>query len=105
MFIDDISRFTWLYPIANKSNVFNSFVQFRLLVEKKFSSPIKCLQTDNGGEYISSLLTRYLMENGILHRRTCPHTSQQNGIVERKHRHIVDMGLTLLAQSGLNKKF
>jgi transposase InsO family protein len=105
MFIDDISRFTWLYPIANKSNVFNSFVQFRLLVEKQFSSPIKCLQTDNGREYISSLLTRYLMENGILHRRTCPHTSQQNGIVERKHRHIVDMGLTLLAQSGLNKKF
>jgi histone deacetylase 1/2 len=45
------------------------------------------------------------MENGILHRRTCPHTSQQNGTAERKHRHIVDMGLTLLAQSGLNKKF
>jgi histone deacetylase 1/2 len=45
------------------------------------------------------------MENGIFHRRTCPHTSQQNGTAERKHRHIVDMGLTLLAQSGLNKKF
>jgi hypothetical protein len=33
-FIDDFSRFTWLYPIANKSDVFNSFIQFRLLVEK-----------------------------------------------------------------------
>jgi hypothetical protein len=94
-----------LYPIANKSDVFNSFVQFWLLVEKHFSSPIKCLQTDNDGEYISSLFTRYLMENGIFHRRTCPHTSQQNGTSERKHRHIVDMGLTLLAQSDLNKKF
>jgi hypothetical protein len=94
-----------LYPIANKSDVFNSFVQFWLLVEKHFSSPIKCLQTDNDGEYISSLFTRYLMENGIFHRRTCPHTSQQNGTSKRKHRHIVDMGLTLLAQSDLNKKF
>ena len=42
-FIDDSSRFTWLYPIANKLDVFNSFVQLWLLVEKQFSSPIKHL--------------------------------------------------------------
>lgn len=80
-FIDNFSRFTWLYPIANKFDVFNSFIRFRLLVEKQFAYPIKRLQTDNGGEYISSLFTRYLMENGILYRCTCPHTSQKNGTV------------------------
>jgi hypothetical protein len=36
---------------------------------------------------------------------TCPHTSQQNSIAERKHRHIMEMGLTLLAQSGLSPKY
>jgi hypothetical protein len=40
-----------------------------------------------------------------LHRLTCPHTSQQNGIAERKHRHVMEMGLTLLAQSGLSPRY
>jgi hypothetical protein len=47
----------------------------------------------------------FLSNHGIFHRLTCPHTSQQNGIVERKHRHILEMGLTLLAQSGLPPKY
>jgi hypothetical protein len=47
----------------------------------------------------------FLSNYGIFHRLTCPHTSQQNGIVERKHRHILEMGLTLLAQSGLPPKY
>lgn len=47
------------------------------------------------------MLTTYLNERGIAHRFICPHTSHQNGSVERKHRQIVDMGLTLLAQSQL----
>ncbi|KAG8473394.1 hypothetical protein CXB51_035704 [Gossypium anomalum] len=52
-----------------------------------------------GGEYCS--LSREMAHLGIQHRVTCPHTSEQNGAVERKHRQIVDMGLTLLAQAGL----
>jgi len=50
-------------------------------------------------------LNNFFINNGIFHRLTCPHTSQQNGLAERKHRHIMEMGLTLLAQSGLSKKF
>jgi hypothetical protein len=41
IFVDDFSRFTWLYPLSNKSEVFNHFVKFKLLVEKKFSTSIK----------------------------------------------------------------
>jgi len=105
IFVDDFSRFTWLYPLINKSEVFSYFVKFKLLVEKQFSTSIKQFQTDNGGEYTSTQFKHFLEKHGILHRRTCPHTSQQNGVAERKHRHIVEMGLTLLAQSGLPTKF
>ena len=42
---------------------------------------------------------------GILHRVSCPHTSQQNGIVERKHRHLVETGLALLAHSSLPLRY
>lgn len=40
-------------------------------------------------------------QHGIIFRQTCPYTSQQNGIVERKHKYIVEKGLTLLAQAGI----
>jgi histone deacetylase 1/2 len=46
-----------------------------------------------------------LHELGIQHRLTCPHTSHQNGTVERKHRQIVEMGLTLLSHASLPLKF
>lgn len=50
-------------------------------------------------------LTPLLRRAGIIHRVSCPHTSEQNGIVERKHRHVVETGLTLLAQSSLPLKY
>jgi hypothetical protein len=55
LFIDDYSRYTWLYPIMNKSDVLQCFVKFKLLVENLFSTKIKYFQSDNGGEYSSSV--------------------------------------------------
>lgn len=71
-----------------------------MLIKTQFSASLKAIQTDWGGEF--RVFTNYLNERGII---PCPHTSHQNGIVERKHRQIVEMGLTLLAQSHLPHKF
>jgi hypothetical protein len=105
LFIDDYFRFTWLYPILNKSDVYQCFVKFKLLAEKIFSTKIKQFQFDNGGEYVSNQFKHFLTRNGILYKLTCPHTSQQNGIAKREHRHVMEMGLTLLAQVGLSPKY
>jgi transposase InsO family protein len=94
-----------MYTLFHKSEVFQCFVKFKLLVEKQLSCVIKQCQTDNGGEYVSNQFKKFMSQNGILHRLTCPHTSQQNGIAKRKHRHIMEIGLTLLAQFGLPSKF
>ena len=56
-----------------------------------------------GGEYHK--LHRYFLRTGISHRVSCPHTSQQNGIAERKHRHLVETGLALLAHSSLPLRY
>lgn len=53
------------------------------------------VQSDWGGEYKS--FENFLSQNGILFRHSCPYTHEQNGKAERKHRHIVELGLTLLA--------
>jgi len=105
IFVDDFSRFTWIYPLYQKSEVFDNFVKFKLLVENQFSSKIKQLQSDGGGEYTSNHFQSFLTKNGILHRKSCPHTSPQNGLAERKLRHILETGLTLLAHSQLSNKY
>jgi histone deacetylase 1/2 len=98
-FVDDFSRFTWIYFLKHKSDVERSFYSFQKHVEHLFNSKILAVQSDWGGEY--HRLNRYFRDEGIVHRVTCPHTSQQNGIAERKHRHIVETGIALLAHSSL----
>jgi transposase InsO family protein len=90
VFIDDLSRFTWIYPLYHKSKVFATFVKFKLLVENQFSTKIKQLKLDGGGEYTSIQFQFFLSQNGIVHRKSCPYTSQQNGLAERKLRHILE---------------
>jgi hypothetical protein len=105
IFVDDFSRFTWIYPLYHKSEVFEKFVKFKLLVENQFSTKIKQMQSDGGGEYNSLHFQSFLTKHGIIHRKTCPYTSPQNGVAERKLRHILEMGLTLLAHSHLSNKY
>lgn len=105
LFIDDFSRYSWLFPLKFKSDLFGCFVKFKCIIENQLSCKIKQLQTDGGGEYTSNSFTKFLNDSGIYHRFTCPHISQQNGIAERKHRHICETGLTLLAQSHLPSKY
>lgn len=100
--IDAYSRFVWVFPLRLKSDTLTQFVQFKTMVELQFNCKIKVVQSDGGGEFRS--FPKYLNNLGITHRFTCPHTHHQNGIVERKHRHIVETGLALLAHSNLPLK-
>jgi len=102
-FVDAFSRFTWVYPIQSKSDVMQVFLNFQSMVERLLNAKIKSVQTDWGGEYRN--LHKYFQSVGILHRVSCPHTHQQQGCVERKHRHLIDTTLALLAASSLPKKF
>ncbi|KAM2408029.1 hypothetical protein ACFX1X_027124 [Malus domestica] len=66
---------------------------------------IKTLQSDGGGEYMSRLFKQFLDTNGILHLVSCPYTPQQNGLAERKHRHIIETTVTLLSAARLPQQF
>ncbi|CAJ2673651.1 unnamed protein product [Trifolium pratense] len=102
-FVDACTKYTWLYFLKRKSDALSAFTQFNALVSTQFQTKIKSLQSDWGGEYrsISTLLTSL----GINHRVTCPHTSHQNGTVERRHRSIVEIGLTLLSHANMPLNF
>lgn len=61
------------------------------------------MQTDWGGEY--EKLNSFFQKIGIAHHVSCPYAHQQNGSAERKHRHIVEVGLALLANASMPLKF
>nr|KYP34572.1 Retrovirus-related Pol polyprotein from transposon TNT 1-94 [Cajanus cajan] len=101
--VDAHTRFTWIFLLKSKAHTLDVFKQFHAMVQNQFQLPIKAIQTDWGGEFRS--FTSYLAQHGIHHRIICPHTHHQNGVVECKHRHIVELGLTLLAQAQLSMSF
>jgi hypothetical protein len=102
-FVDDFSRFTWIYFLKYKSEVFQKFHEFQTMVERQFDRKILAMQTDWGGEY--QKLNSFFSQIGIIHHVSCPHAHQQNGVIERKHRHIVEVGLSLLAHASMPLKF
>ncbi|GAA0171887.1 hypothetical protein LIER_25821 [Lithospermum erythrorhizon] len=94
-FTDHYTKYIWFYPLKTKSEVYDVFNKFKALVESQFDKKIKTLQTDWGGEF------RKLSTLGINHRVSCPHTPEQNGATERRHRNIVETGLSLLAAASM----
>jgi histone deacetylase 1/2 len=98
-FIDDHTKFTWIYLLRHKSEVFSCFRVFQNLVDRQFGRKILTVQTDWGGEY--QTLNSFFKRIGIEHHISCPHAHQQNGSAERKHRHIVEVGLSLLAHAAM----
>lgn len=68
-----------------------------------FGYKIKAIQTNWGKGYRA--FTNLLMSHGITYRYSCPHTHEQNGVAERKHRHIVENGLTLLVKASMPLKY
>jgi transposase InsO family protein len=78
LFIDDCMRYTWVYFIRQKSDVFEYFKEFITMVEKKIGKSIKILHLDQGGEYKSRSFIIYCKDHGIVQQFIVPHTPQQN---------------------------
>ena len=104
-FIDDKTRYVWVYIIKRKSDVFKCFCEWRSLVEKSFGRSVKCFRTDNGGEFTSDEFEGYLKDNGIKHKLTIPKSPQQNGVAERMNRTLVEMVRCMLADAQVPKTF
>ena len=103
-FTDDKSRYSWVYIIKTKDQVFQCFL-WKALVEKATKKKVRTFRTDNGGEYTSSQFENYLKVEGIRHELTVPKTPQQNSVTERLNQTLVEMARSMLLNSKLPKKF
>ena len=100
-FINDATRKTWIYCIQNKSDVFDTFKKWKALVEIETGKKLKCLRSDNGGEYCSIDFDRYCSEHGIHREKTVPRTPQENGVSERMNRTIMERARCMRLHAGL----
>jgi transposase InsO family protein len=104
-FIDDCSKFLYVFPMKLKSDSFACFKIFRAFFEKSGSHTIIALRTDNGGEYLSNEFSSYLASSGIRHEPGPPHSPQLNGVAERTNRTINNLVRASLIQANLPKSF
>nr|GEV19443.1 ribonuclease H-like domain-containing protein [Tanacetum cinerariifolium] len=88
--VDDYSRAVWTYMLKGKDDVYDSIVNFVNMLSKQFETNMKVFRSDNGFEFINNKLQSLFNEKGILHQTLCVYTPQQNGIAERKHRHLLN---------------
>ncbi|GJT37651.1 putative RNA-directed DNA polymerase [Tanacetum coccineum] len=99
--VDDFSRGVWLYLLKTKDEVCNMFKSFHSLLLTQFNCKIKNVRSDNGTEFVNNNMDMFFNHNGIIHQTTCPYTPQQNGIVERKHRHLLNVARSLMFQGWI----
>lgn len=103
IFIDDFSRKTWIYFLKSKESdeVLSRFKEFKALAENTSGKRIKCLRSDNGGQYTSGSFNDFCVETGIKRELCVPYNPQQNGVVERKHRTIVEVAKAMIHDQDL----
>ncbi|CAL8162045.1 unnamed protein product [Prunus armeniaca] len=106
--VDDFSRFTWVSFLREKSETFQRFKSVcHLLQKEKMTShlPLVRIRTDHGSEFENSQFLKFCEEMGIKHEFSAPITPQQNGVVERKNRVLVEMARVMLNSKNLAKHF
>ncbi|KAI3731774.1 hypothetical protein L1987_62963 [Smallanthus sonchifolius] len=101
-YIDDATRYCYVYLVHTKDEALDKFKIYKQEVELLHGDLIKALRTDRGGEYYDPV---YFQSTGIIHQTTAPYTPQQNGIAERKNRTPKEMVNSLLSYSGLSDGF
>jgi len=82
--------------MKNKNEVIRCFQDFHKMVSTQFGKKVHILRSDNGTEYINKEFAMYLSGKGMFHQTTCPGTPSQNGVVERKNRHLLEVARSLM---------
>ena len=104
-FVDDFSRRVWVYTLKSKDEVVETFLVWKKMVENQTGRKIKVLRSDNGTEYRNDQFSIFCKKEGISRHFTVRDTPQQNGVVERMNRTLLDKVRCMLSNAGLGKQF
>lgn len=94
--IDDHSRYMWSILLREKGDAFEKFKRFKVIVEQETGAVMKTFRTDRGGEFTSQEFQVFCEKYGIKRHLTAPYSPQQNGVVERRNRTLMEMTRSIL---------
>jgi len=100
-FTDDNSRYTVIYFLTKKSDVFSSYLAFEAWLKNQYNVRIKKLRSDRGGEYLSREFTNHLQKKGTTRRLIVHDTPEYNGVSERLNRTLLEKVRAMLHESKL----
>ena len=110
-FIDDFSHYTYIYLLHEKSQVVEALAMYISEVERQLERKVKIIRSNRGDECYGKYdepgqclgpFTKFLEKHGICAQYTMPRTPQQNGVVERHNRTLMDMVRSMLSNSKLS---
>nr|GEX64801.1 hypothetical protein [Tanacetum cinerariifolium] len=93
----DYSRYTWTHFLRSKDKTPKVFIDFLRLVQRGLHAHVRIVRTDKGTEFLNKTLQAYFVSEGILHQTSVSRTPEQNGIVERRNRTLVEAARTMLS--------
>ncbi|XP_019250920.1 PREDICTED: uncharacterized protein LOC109229825 [Nicotiana attenuata] len=98
-------RYTWIFLLPTKAEVVVALRSFFAMIKNVHSTSVKFFRSDNGREFFNSYMSELLQSQGIIHQSSCIYTPQQNGVVERRHRYILEVARALRFQTSVPLRF
>jgi hypothetical protein len=96
LLVDDHSRWMQVYMLQRKDQACEAFVKYKADVENVTGCKVKTLRSDRGGEFLAGQFAKVCEQAGIKRHFTAPYSPQQNGVVERRNRTVMEMARALL---------
>ncbi|GKD49223.1 retrovirus-related pol polyprotein from transposon TNT 1-94 [Tanacetum coccineum] len=94
--IDDYSRFTWVKCLRSKDEAPDFIIKFLKMIQVRLKVPVRRIRTDNGTEFVNQTLREYYEKVDISHETSVARSPQQNGVVERRNRTLIEAARTML---------
>ncbi|GJV91955.1 retrovirus-related pol polyprotein from transposon TNT 1-94 [Tanacetum coccineum] len=94
--VDDYSRFTWVKFLRSKDETPEFVTNFLKQIQVGLNKIVRFIRTDNGTEFVNQVMSEYYEGVGIFHQKSVLRTPQQNGVVERRNRTLVEAARTMM---------
>ncbi|GKA13814.1 retrovirus-related pol polyprotein from transposon TNT 1-94 [Tanacetum coccineum] len=94
--VDDYSRFTWVKCLRSKDEAPDSIIKFLKMIQVRLKVPVRRIRTYDKTEFVNQTLREYYEKVGISHETSIARSLQQNGVVERHNRTLIEAARTML---------
>ncbi|MBW0488629.1 hypothetical protein O181_028344 [Austropuccinia psidii MF-1] len=102
--VDTATRFSWVRFLKSKDEAKDKLIEIINIAENRLEKYVKRILTNGGKEFVNKLISNLCANRGIENITTTPYTPQNNGIVERLNRTLLDKARAMGVETGVPKE-